>query len=59
MTAEYQESTSLNEHATARAGLVAAAVYFEPPRDLPRAVISFLAGLGIYGTLVLAMVAHG
>lgn len=59
MTRPHRESTALNEHATARAGLFASAAYFEPPRDLRRGVVSFLAGLGIYGSLVLGMALHG
>jgi hypothetical protein len=59
MTGHYQESTALNEHATARAGLFATAAYFEPPRDLRRGIVSFLSGLGIYGTLVLGMALYG
>jgi len=59
MTGHWRESTALNEEATIRAGLFAAALYFEPPRDLRRGIVSFLAGLGIYGTIVLAMALHG
>lgn len=49
----------MNEQATARAGLFATAAYFEPPRDLRRGVVSFLTGLGIYGTLVLGIALYG
>ena len=59
MTRHRIESTALNEMATARAGLFAAAAYFEPPRDLRRGIASFVAGLGIYGTIMLAIAACG
>jgi len=49
----------LNEYASPRTGLFAAAEYFEPPRDLRRAVTSLLSGLAVYGTIVLAMAVFG
>lgn len=59
MTRYFVESSALNEHATARAGLFATAAYFEPPRDLRRAIASLLAGLGLFGTIMLAMALYG
>ncbi|MCC6469248.1 MAG: hypothetical protein IT563_13085 [Alphaproteobacteria bacterium] len=49
----------LDEFASARTGLFAAAQYTEPPRDLRRALASQLAGLAVYATIVLAMAAFG
>lgn len=55
MTRHWQDSTVLHEDSTARAGLFATATYFEPPRDLRQGIASFLSGLGIFGTIMLAM----
>lgn len=54
-----RETTVLDEFASARTGLFAAAQYTEPPRDLRRALASQLAGLAVYATIVLAMAAFG
>ncbi|MCC7046458.1 MAG: hypothetical protein IT562_07090 [Alphaproteobacteria bacterium] len=49
----------VDEFASSRTGLFAAAHYTEPPRDLRRAFASQLAGLVVYATIVLAMAAFG
>jgi len=54
-----KESTVLNEVASARSGLFAVAEYAEPPRDLRRALASLVAGLVVYGTIMLGMAAFG
>jgi len=57
MTRYRIESSALNEVATARAGLFAAAPYFEPPRDLRHAAASGFAGLTVYGVIILVIAA--
>jgi hypothetical protein len=59
MTWQRRDSSVLNHGASARTGLFAAAKYFEPPRDLRRALASLAAGLVVYGMIVLAMAALG
>lgn len=48
-----------SDYATARTGLFALAEYAEPPRDLRRALTSLVAGLGVYGMIVLGMAIYG
>lgn len=49
----------LNDCPSPRAGLLDDTVYFEPPRDLRRAVGSLFAGLAVHAAIMLAMAALG